>query len=181
VSALNRENTAVVLDSTADFPEARERFSNWRVVPLHLRFGDESCRDYVELGPEEFYAPEDLGSASHDLATHPGEFLAAYEDLGRYERIYSIHIAGKLSGTVESARRAADEAGGDRVRRSSGASSVERRTRRSRSWSATIDEMRGSSSRWTPRISREGRPHRPCAGAGRAAVEHQADPDDCGR
>src|SRR6202035_4460196 len=53
---LTAENTAIVLDSTADFPEARDRFPNWRVVPLYVRFGEESYRDYVELGPDEFYA-----------------------------------------------------------------------------------------------------------------------------
>ena len=52
---LTHENTAIVLDSTADFPEAPERFPNMRVVPLYVRFGDESFRDYVELGPDEFY------------------------------------------------------------------------------------------------------------------------------
>ena len=53
---LTAENTAIVVDSTADFPEAPERFANWRVVPLYVRFGDESFRDYVELSPEQFYA-----------------------------------------------------------------------------------------------------------------------------
>jgi fatty acid-binding protein DegV len=52
--ALSRENTAVVPDSTANFPEAQERFSNWHVVPVQVRFGDESYRDHVELGPQEF-------------------------------------------------------------------------------------------------------------------------------
>jgi len=52
---LTSASTAIVLDSTADFPEAPERFPNWRVVPLYVRFGDESFRDYVELGPEAFY------------------------------------------------------------------------------------------------------------------------------
>ena len=46
-------NTAIVLDSTADFPEAPKRFPNWLVVPLYVRFGDESFKDYVELGPDE--------------------------------------------------------------------------------------------------------------------------------
>src|SRR5919197_1481888 len=46
----------------------------------------------------------------------PGDFLAAYEDLGRFERILSLHIAGKLSGTIESARTAAQMLGDDRVR-----------------------------------------------------------------
>ena len=46
---LGAENTAIVLDSTADLPDAAERFPNWRVVPLYVRFGDESLRDGVEI------------------------------------------------------------------------------------------------------------------------------------
>ncbi len=117
-SALNAGNTAIVVDSTADFPQAPERYPNWRVVPLYVRFGDESYRDYVELNPSDFY--ERLrGSAELPTTSQPtpGDFLAVYEELaGDYERIYSIHISGNLSGTVESARRAAEELGGDRVR-----------------------------------------------------------------
>jgi DegV family protein with EDD domain len=114
---LTAENTAIVVDSTADFPEASERFPNWRTVPLYVRFGDESHRDYVDLGPAEFYrrlrtAPE-LPTTSQPT---PGDFLAAYEQLAGYERIYSLHISGRLSGTVESARTAAAEAGADHVR-----------------------------------------------------------------
>jgi DegV family protein with EDD domain len=114
---LTAENTAIVVDSTADFPEASERFPNWRTVPLYVRFGDESHRDYVDLGPAEFYrrlrtAPE-LPTTSQPT---PGDFLAAYEQLAGYERIYSLHISGRLSGTVESARAAAAEAGADHIR-----------------------------------------------------------------
>ncbi len=114
---LTAQNTAIVLDSTADFPQAPERFRNWRVVPLYVRFGDESYRDYVELGPHEFYArlrsAEALPTTSQPT---PADFLSVYEQLSDYERIYSLHISGRLSGTVESARRAAQELGGDRVR-----------------------------------------------------------------
>jgi DegV family protein with EDD domain len=114
---LTAANTAIVVDSTADFPEATERFPNWRVVPLYVRFGDETFRDYVELGPAEFY--ERLRAATETPSTSqptPGDFLAAYEELAGYERILSLHIAGKLSGTLESARTAGRELGGDRVR-----------------------------------------------------------------
>ena len=114
---LTAENTAIVVDSTADFPEAPQRFPNWRVVPLYVRFGEESYRDYVELEPEEFYAR--LRTASETPTTSqptPGDFLATYEELGGYERILSLHIAAKLSGTIESARAAAQVLGGDRVR-----------------------------------------------------------------
>ena len=114
---LTAENTAIVVDSTADFPEAPERFANWRVVPLYVRFGAESFRDYVELDPDAFYAR--LRSAAATPTTSqptPGDFLAVYQELGGFERILSLHIAGKLSGTIESARAAAGELGGDRVR-----------------------------------------------------------------
>ncbi|HYZ78753.1 MAG TPA: DegV family protein [Gaiellaceae bacterium] len=115
--ALTAENTAVVVDSTADFPEAPSRFPNWRVVPLYVRFGRESYRDYVELGPAEFYA---LLRTATELPTTsqptPRDFLAAYEELAGYERIYSLHIASRLSGTFGSARIAAQELGGERVR-----------------------------------------------------------------
>ena len=114
---LTAENTAIVVDSTADFPEAPQRFPNWRVVPLYVRFGEESYRDYVELEPEGFYAR--LRTASETPTTSqptPGDFLATYEELGGYERILSLHIAAKLSGTIESARAAAQVLGGDRVR-----------------------------------------------------------------
>jgi len=114
---LTAENTAIVVDSTADFPEGPQRFPNWRVVPLYVRFGDESYRDYVELEPEAFYAR--LRSAAETPSTSqptPGDFLAAYEELAGYERILSLHIAGKLSGTIESARSAARLLDSDRVR-----------------------------------------------------------------
>ena len=114
---LTAANTAVVLDSTADYPEGPTRFSNWRVVPLYVRFGDESFRDYVELGPHEFYkrlrGAAELPTTSQPT---PGDFLAAYEELAGFERILSLHIPLKMSGTVESARRAGEELGGDRVR-----------------------------------------------------------------
>jgi DegV family protein with EDD domain len=114
---LTAENTAVVLDSTADFPDAPQRFSNFRVVPLYVRFGDESYRDYVEMAPDEFYArlqtAVELPTTSQPT---PGDFLATYEQLGGYERILSLQISSTLSGTFGSAETAAGMLGGDRVR-----------------------------------------------------------------
>lgn len=114
---LTTDNTAVVLDSTSDYPEAPSRFPNMRFVPLYVRFGDETYRDYVELGPAEFY--EKLRSSPVLPATSqptPQDFLTAYEELGRYERIYSLHVSSKVSGTFQSAELGAQELGGDKVR-----------------------------------------------------------------
>ena len=114
---LNADNTAIVVDSTADFPDAAERFPNWRVVPLYVNFGTESFRDGVDLDATQFY--ERLKSSPTLPTTSqptPADFLACYQELGAYERILSIHIASKLSGTFQSAGIAAAELGDGRVR-----------------------------------------------------------------
>ncbi len=114
---LTTENTAVVLDSTSDYPEAPARFPNMRFVPLYVRFGDETYRDYVELGPGEFY--EKLRTSTVTPATAqptPQDFVNAYGELAAYERIYSLHVSSKVSGTFSSAELAAQEVGGDKVR-----------------------------------------------------------------
>ncbi len=110
---LTAANTAIVLDSTADFPDAQEHFPNWRVVPLYVNFGTQSYKDGVELTAHEFYerlrASPELPTTSQPT---PGDFAACYADLGAYDRILSIQIASTLSGTYQSAVSAAD----DRVR-----------------------------------------------------------------
>ena len=119
---LTTENTAIVLDSTSDYPEAPERFPNMRFVPLYVRFGDETFRDYVELGPDEFF--EKLRGSAVLPATSqptPQDFLTTYQALSGYERIYSIHVSSKVSGTYASAELAAG-----RARRRQGARSSTR-------------------------------------------------------
>ncbi len=114
---LTAQNTAVVLDSTADFPDAPQRFPNFRVVPLYVRFGDKSYRDYVEMGPADFYArlqvAAELPTTSQPT---PDDFLTAYTALGDYERIVSLQISSTLSGTFSSAETAAETLGDGRVR-----------------------------------------------------------------
>jgi DegV family protein with EDD domain len=114
---LTAENTAIVLDSTADFPDASEHYRNWRVVPLYVNFGTDSYKDGVELTAHEFYewlrASPELPTTSQPT---PGDFLAVYEELGAYDRILSIHIAANLSGTFQSAGTAAEQLGDGRVR-----------------------------------------------------------------
>jgi len=114
---LTAQNTAIVVDSTADFPDAQEHYPNWRVVPLYVNFGTDSFKDGVDLTAAQFYerlrtSPE-LPTTSQPT---PADFLAAYHELAAYERILSIHIAANLSGTFQSAGTAAAELGDGRVR-----------------------------------------------------------------
>jgi DegV family protein with EDD domain len=109
---LTAANTAIVLDSTADFPEGPERFPNWRIVPLYVNFGETSYRDYVDLGPSDFYAR--LAASSEQPTTSqptPGDFAGVYEELGTYARIYSLQLSSTLSGTFASAEAAAATVG----------------------------------------------------------------------
>jgi DegV family protein with EDD domain len=114
---LTADNTAIVLDSTADFPDAAERFPSWRVVPLYVNFGTESFRDGIDLTSDQFYerlrASPQLPTTSQPT---PTDFLACYSELAGYDRILSLHLAANLSGTFQSAGTAAAELGDGRVR-----------------------------------------------------------------
>ena len=114
---LSAANTAIVLDSTADLPDAAARFPNWRVVPLYVRFGEESFKDGVEITADEFY--ERLRHDPEFPRTSqptPADFLRCYRELISYERIFSLHLSAKVSGTYESAEHAAQEVGHGVVR-----------------------------------------------------------------
>jgi DegV family protein with EDD domain len=113
---LTQANTAIVLDSTSDFPEAAERFANVRVVPLYVRFGDDTYRDRIDIDPHEFYERLRIAKVLPTTSQPtPQDFLDTYEQLAGFERIYSLHLSAKLSGTYQSAALAAAEAAGDRV------------------------------------------------------------------
>jgi fatty acid kinase fatty acid binding subunit len=115
---LGTANTAIVLDSTADLPDAADRFPNWRVVPLYVRFGDESLRDGVDITADQFYERLREGGGVFPTTSQPtpGDFLASYEALGGYERIYSLHVSARVSGTFASAEAAAAELADGRVK-----------------------------------------------------------------
>ncbi|HSE80542.1 MAG TPA: DegV family protein [Gaiellaceae bacterium] len=113
---LSAENTAIVLDSTADCPDPQSRHLNWRMVPLYVRFGDETLKEYVDITPEEFYrrlrvAPEPPRSSQPT----PADFAQVYEELAGYEKVLAVLLSAKLSGTVESARLGAEAIGDQRV------------------------------------------------------------------
>jgi DegV family protein with EDD domain len=114
---LTAANTAIVLDSTADLPDAAGRFPNWRVVPLYVNFGDESLRDGVDIDAAEFYRRlQETSVLPTTSQPTPGDFLARYREVGAYERIYSLHVSARVSGTFASAEAAAAELGDGRVR-----------------------------------------------------------------
>jgi DegV family protein with EDD domain len=113
---LTAKRCAIVLDSTSDLPDCRERHANMRMVPLTVRFGDEELLDYEEISPQRFY--ERLASDPQPPRTSappPERFSACYRELleaDGYEHVLSLHLSEALSATVSSARLAAAEFGG---------------------------------------------------------------------
>ena len=103
---------AIVTDSTCDMGPEALRALDVAMVPLTVHFGDESFRDWVDLSPEGFY--EKLAQCVVMPTTSqptPGEFAVVYRRLAEEgaERIVSIHLSAKLSGTYDSALLAAKD------------------------------------------------------------------------
>lgn len=101
----------IVTDSTCDLPDGRLAQLDVRVVPIHLSFDAEEYQEGVTLGYEEFFRKvEALGIVPKTSQPSPGDFAAVYRELATagVTTILSVHVTGKLSGTVRSAELAAD-------------------------------------------------------------------------
>ena len=103
---------AILCDSTADMlPEELEE-QGIAMIPLTVTMDGEELVDQVDITSEDFY--ERMQAANDRPRTSqptPLNFMQKYQELfdAGFEQIISIHIAGPLSGTVESARLAASE------------------------------------------------------------------------
>ncbi|MHB9148765.1 MAG: DegV family protein [Thermoleophilia bacterium] len=111
---LDRTNTAIVVDSTADLSEGIAADPNLSMVPLNVHFGEETYRDWVDLKPNEFYQrlvrAERLPTTSQPSV---GAFIDEYTRLRtQFEKVFSLHLSAKLSGTFESATLAQREVSG---------------------------------------------------------------------
>lgn len=107
---------AIVTDSTSDLsPEVAAQY-NITVVPLYVLFDGKMHRDGLEITATQLIqgikAGKKLPSTSQPS---PAEFASVFrEALRGADQVVSVNISGQLSGTVGSARLAAQEFG-DRV------------------------------------------------------------------
>jgi len=99
----------IVTDSTADLPLTTARELRVTVVPMLVRFGDEVFRDGVDLSSEEFFERLTHSPELPKTSQPPvGAFQEVYERLAwEADGIVSVHVSGKLSGTVGAASMAA--------------------------------------------------------------------------
>jgi DegV family protein with EDD domain len=107
---LTAENTAIVLDSTADLPHPEREHPNWRMVPLIVRFGEDQFEDWVDMQPAAFYQRlRNGGPHPQTAAPPPGAYVRMFEDLSEYAHVIVLPVSSRVSGSVQAARIAADD------------------------------------------------------------------------
>jgi DegV family protein with EDD domain len=97
----------IVTDSTADVPAEMARELGISVIPCQVIFGDTTYQDGVDLSPEEFYARLSRSQELPHTSQPPVQaFIETYRrliDEEGCEAVFSIHVAGTLSGTTNAA------------------------------------------------------------------------------
>ncbi len=106
------QSVAVVTDSAAGIPSALLVRHGIEVLPFWVQMGEDSYQDGIDIDSATFFrrlrAAEDLEASTGVPSV--GAFRELYTRLADWaEGIVSVHVAGKQSGTCDTARLAARE------------------------------------------------------------------------
>ncbi|HEY5051534.1 MAG TPA: DegV family protein [Acidothermaceae bacterium] len=106
---------AVVTDSTAYLPSGSAEFLDVQVVPLQVIVGGVVRAEGEEIGPSEVAAVLHRGHSVSTSRPSPSLFAAAYHRAfaAGATSIVSVQLSAAMSGTVDAARLAAADVGGD--------------------------------------------------------------------
>ncbi len=99
---------AVVTDSTAGIPNDRLKGLPVKIAPLQVIWDNQTFLDNVDITPAQFYERlKNSPTMPTTSQTTPAAFESIYQSLldEGYD-VLSIHISGKLSGTMDSAIQA---------------------------------------------------------------------------
>lgn len=102
----------IITDSTCDLPAPYFREYGLDVVPINIQFGNDTFEEGISIDQTTFYKKVDaLGIVPQTSQPSVGQFADAYRAAARegFDTILSLHVTGKLSGTVNSATLAAQE------------------------------------------------------------------------
>jgi DegV family protein with EDD domain len=100
--------TLIVTDSSADLPPALAHSLNITVIPCYILLDDVNYKDTVEISADDFYARLVTGRRMPSTSQPSvADFQAVYQGLlAQGHDIVSIHVSGRLSGTINSAEQA---------------------------------------------------------------------------
>lgn len=101
----------IVTDSTADIEPSWYQKNDVVMVPLEVRFGTETFRDWQDILPDEFYSRLRTAKEIPKTSQPPvASFIDVYNEVAKdNDEIISVHISSKLSGTLNSAEVAAKD------------------------------------------------------------------------
>lgn len=104
----------IVIDSAGDMPAGWAQEFDIRVIPINIQFGEQTFLSGVDLSNKDFYRlADESGVIPKTSQPTPQQFIQFYEKIAKAgETIISLHVTGKLSGTLDSARIAAKELAG---------------------------------------------------------------------
>ncbi len=103
----------VVTDSASDLPADLAAALDVTVIPCNVVIQDVNYKDGVDIHPDEFYQRL-LAGPGLPTTSQPSvaDFQTCYQGLlDQGHQILSIHVSGKLSGTMNSAERAKEALG----------------------------------------------------------------------
>ena len=98
----------IVTDSSADLPADLVRQHGITVLPCYVVVDDQTFKDGVEINADDFYRRLQAdGRTPPPAQPTVADFQEVYRDLaGQGDQVLSIHVSGKLSGTLNSAEQA---------------------------------------------------------------------------
>lgn len=106
------ERTAFVADSTLGLSPQAALERGIYLIPQQVILEGQSYRDYVEMTPEEVIRAQLAGKKVSTSQISAVDLEALYKDLlEKFDRIVSVHVSSKLSGTYSTARKVAEQFG----------------------------------------------------------------------
>ena len=106
-----KHKIALITDSTCDLSLNYRKQYDIEVVPLTIIWGEEQFRDGVDLAPEDFYRRLETDQVIPTTSQPtPQEMVQVYEKAKKKgaEEIVILTISSAMSGTHESAKKAAE-------------------------------------------------------------------------
>ena len=98
----------IVTDSSGDLPADLVQKHQITVLPCYVVVDDQTFKDGVDIQADEFYRRlQAKGRTPTTAQPTVADFQEVYRNLvGRGDQLISIHVSGKLSGTLNSAEQA---------------------------------------------------------------------------
>jgi DegV family protein with EDD domain len=104
----------IVTDSSADMPPGWAEKYRINILPVNIQFGDRTYRQGVDLTNDQFYdLVEKTQKIPKTSLPTPTQIIEFYQKIAKAgDSILSIHVSGKLSGTINMVEEAAREVAG---------------------------------------------------------------------